>query len=56
MGIRSIVIGGSSDYAAGSGSGSSFWTLAKAGNDVRFTADAFSATARAYLRWRPRWK
>jgi hypothetical protein len=56
MGIRSVVIGGSSDYAAGTGSGSTFWTLAKGDNDVRFTADAFSATAHAYLRWRPRWK
>lgn len=56
MGVRSITIGGSSDYAAGSGTGSTFWALAAGANDIRFTADAYSAGALAYLRWRPRWK
>jgi hypothetical protein len=55
VGVRSITIGGSSDYAAGSGTGSTFWALAAGPNDVRFTADAYAAGL-AYLRWRPRWK
>jgi hypothetical protein len=55
MGVRSITIGGSSDYAAGSGTGSTFWALAAGPNDIRFTADAYAAGV-AFLRWRPRWK
>lgn len=54
MEMRSVVVGGSSDFAAKGRS--TFWALAKGINDVRFTADTFEPTARAYLSWRPRWK
>lgn len=55
MELRTVRIGGSSDFSAKTPS-SSFWAIAKKANDLRFTASTYEPLARAYLSWRPRWK
>lgn len=55
MELRTVHVGGSSDFSA-KAARSSFWTLAKGANDLRFTAQNFEPLARAYVSWRPRWK
>jgi hypothetical protein len=53
--LRTVRVGGSSDFGAKT-SRSSFWSLARGANELRFTADTFDPLARAHLSWRPRWK
>jgi hypothetical protein len=53
--LRTVRVGGSSDFGA-KAPRSTFLSLAKGTNDLRFTADAYQADARAYVSWRPRWK
>lgn len=53
--LRTVLIGGSSDFGA-KAARSTFLNLARGVNDLRFTADAYQAAARASVSWRPRWK
>jgi hypothetical protein len=53
--LRTVFVGGSSDFGARAAR-STFLSLARGINDLRFTADAYQAAARATVSWRPRWK
>ena len=53
--MRTVHVGGSSDFGA-KAPRSSFWSLPKGANELRFTAETFDPLALAYVTWRPRWK
>lgn len=55
MELGTVHVGGSSIFSA-KAPRSTFWALAKRTNDLRFTAETYEPTARAYVSWRPRWK
>lgn len=55
MGQRTVRINGVSRFSS-RGARSAFWQLTRGDNDLRFTSPTYSATARALVSFRPRWK
>jgi len=53
--LRTVLVNGASSTAIRQPR-STFWQLARGVNDLRFTADFYQSTARAYVSYRPRWK